>query len=173
MPPYDRALWALRSWLDSWRGFAWRARRRWRGLIVVLMFAATPTFADNIQGGGLHGPYPVRQDLPFAETTIVVVHPWTFGAASTYIITLDGAKLAALGAGQHVVWRTTPLDLILGMKFPDGLHPTEVLRAEPGRTYYFRTSFSGLDRMTETEGRSLAQLSTLVEHSWPIEAMPD
>ena len=41
----------------------------------------------------------LAQDLPFAEATIVVVHPWTSRAATTYLITLDGAPLAVLGAG--------------------------------------------------------------------------
>src|SRR5262245_56640434 len=58
--------------------------------------------------------YPA-QDLPFPEATIVVVHPWMSGVAIVYLITLDSAPLARLSAGEHVVWRTAPRDLILGM----------------------------------------------------------
>jgi len=99
------------------------------------------------------------QDLPFAEATLVVVHPWNFGVAVTYMITLDGAPLAALSVGEHVIWRTAPRDLILGMKSRDGVHLTQALRAEPGGSYYFRTSPRGLDRTTDAEGRALVGLS--------------
>jgi hypothetical protein len=101
----------------------------------------------------------LAQDLPFPEATIVVVHPWTSRAARTYLITLDGAPLAVLGAGQHVVWRTAPRDLILGMQSRDGLQLTHFLRAEPGGTYYFRTSRRGLGRTTQAEGQALVEFS--------------
>ena len=142
-----------------------------RSLCVGVLWAAalvvTPAFADErattlgMWWIGQH-VHPA-QDLPFAEATIVVVHPWTFGVGTTYMITLDGAPLAVLSVGQHVVWRTMPRDLILGMKSRDGLHPPQVLRAEPGGSYYFRTSPRGLDRTTEAEGRALVELSTPFE----------
>jgi hypothetical protein len=83
------------------------------------------------------------------------------------LITLDGAPLAVLGVGQHVVWRTAPRDLILGVKSGDGQYLTQILRAEPGRTYYFRTSRRGLGRTTPAEGRALVEFST------PAEVRPD
>ena len=125
--------------------------------------AVTPTFAnERALGVGLidHEPVSSAQDLPFAEATIVVVHPWTSAAATTYLITLDDAPLAVLGAGQYVVWRTAPRDLILGMKSRDGLHLIQALRAEPGGTYYFQTSRRGLERTPQAEGQALVELST-------------
>jgi hypothetical protein len=89
----------------------------------------------------------------------VVVHPWTSRGATTYLITLDGAPLAVLGAGQHVVWRTAPRDLILDMQSRDGLQLTHFLRAEPGGTYYFRTSRRGLGRTTQAGGQALVEFS--------------
>jgi len=79
------------------------------GLCISLLFiaalAAPPAFAERVtmldvwldyeRGGHTY----LAQDLPFAEATIVVVHPWTSRAATTYLITLDGAPLAVLGAG--------------------------------------------------------------------------
>jgi len=106
-------------------------------------------------------------ELPFPDATIVVVHPWTSVVATTYLITLDDAPLAFLGVGQHVVWRTMPRDLILGMKSRDGLHLTQVLRAEPAGTYYFRTSRRGLERTTQAEGQALVELTG------PAEVSPD
>lgn len=104
--------------------------------------------------------YPA-QDLPFPEATIVVVHPWTTGGVDmAYLITLDSALLARLSAEQHVVWRTAPRDLTLGMRSRDGVHLTQVLRAEPGGTYFFRTSRHGLDRTTQAEGQALVELNT-------------
>jgi hypothetical protein len=148
---------------------------RWIGLCVgvvcaAALAAATAVFANERvtildlwldHESGEHA-YPA-QDLPFPEATIVVVHPWTSGAATTYLITLDGAPLAVLGVGQHVVWRTAPRDLILGIKSRDGLHLTQVLRAEPGGTYYFRTSRQGLGRTTQTEGQGLVEFSRPAE----------
>ena len=139
------------------------------GLCISLLFiaalAAPPAFAERVtmldvwldyeRGGHTY----LAQDLPFAEATIVVVHPWTSRAATTYLITLDGAPLAVLGAGQHVVSRTAPRNLILGMQSRDGLHLTHFLRAEPGGTYYFRTSRQGLGRTTQAEGQALVEFS--------------
>src|SRR5262249_28316869 len=112
--------------------------------VLWVLGAATPTFAnEHALGVGLidhERAYPA-QDLPFAEATIVVVHPWTSGVATSYLITLDDAPLAVLGVGQYVVWRTAPRDLILAIKSRDGRdYLIQALRAEPGGTYYFRTS---------------------------------
>jgi len=137
------------------------------GIFWAAVLAYVPAFADSPPP--LLGMCPQEhsaiwvQDLPFGETTLVVVHPWTFGVSTTYVITLDGAPLAALGAGQHVIWRTAPRDLVLEMKSRDGLHPPQNLRAEPGRTYYFRASSRGLERTTEAEGRQLVEISSHVE----------
>jgi len=140
------------------------------GVLWVAMLVVSPAFADErvtTLGTWMIGSQVyLAQDLPFAEATIVVVHPWTFGVDTIYVVTLDGAPLAALKMGQHVIWRTAPRDLILGMKSRDGLHPPQALRAQPGGNYYFRTSPRGLDRTTEAEGRSLVGLSTHVEGSW-------
>ena len=137
-------------------------------LWVALLGAVTPTFANErvVQlGVGLVDIEPVypAQDLPFAEATIVVVHPWTFAPTATYLMTLDNAPLAVLSTGQYVVWRTAPRDLILGVKSRDGLHLIQALRAEPGGTYYFRTSRRGLDRTTQAEGQALVEVSTPAE----------
>ena len=139
------------------------------GLCIGVLWAlgaATPTFAnEHAVGVGLidhEQAYPA-QDLPFAEATIVVVHPWTSGVATSYLITLDDAPLALLGAGHYVVWRTAPRDLILGMTSRDSLHLIQALRAEPGGTYYFRTSRRGLERTTQAEGQALVELSTLTD----------
>src|SRR4030095_9725103 len=144
------------------------SRGRRIGLCISLLFiaalAAPSAFAERVtmldvwldydRGGHTY----LAQDLPFAEATIVVVHPGTSRAATTYLITLDGAPLAVLGAGQHVVWRTAPRILILGMQSRDGLHLTHFLRAEPGGTYYFRTSRQGLGRTTPAEGQALVEV---------------
>jgi len=132
------------------------------GVLWVLV-AVTPTFAsERVLAVGLidHEHIYAAQDLPFPEATIVVVHPWTSRAATTYLITLDDAPLAVLGVGQFVVWRTAPRDLILDVKSGDGLHLIHAVRAEPGGTYYFRTSRRGLERTTEAEGQALVELST-------------
>jgi hypothetical protein len=128
-------------------------------VLYIAALAAPPAFAERVTvldvwlGYESGGHTYLAQDLPFPEATIVVVHPWPSRAATTYLITLDGAPLAVLGAGQHVVWRTAPRDLILGMQSRDGLHLTHFIRAEPGGTYYFRTSRQGLGRATQAEGK--------------------
>jgi len=127
---------------------------------------AVPTFATEQVtplGVGLIDYEPLAQDLPFPEATIVVVHPWTFNPATTYLITLDDAPLAVLSVGQYVIWRTPPRDLILGVKSPDSLHLIQALRAEPGGVYYFRTSRRGLDRTSQAEGQALVEVSTPAE----------
>jgi|SRR5262245_8197454 len=135
-------------------------------LLIAALAAARPAVAERVTMLDVWLDYErsghtyVAQDLPFAEATIVVVHPWTSRTAMTYLITLDGAPLAVLGAGRHVVWRTAPRDLILGMQSRDGLHLTHFLRAEPGGTYYFRTNRQGLGRTTQAEGQGLVEFST-------------
>ena len=135
---------------------------------VLWALVAVPTFATErvtLLGVGLidYEPLYSAQDLPFPEATIVVVHPWTFNSATTYLITLDDAPLAVLSVGQYVIWRTPPRDLILGVKSRDGLHLIQALRAEPGGVYYFRTSRRGLDRTTQAEGQALVEVSTPAE----------
>ena len=143
------------------------AKRLCAGIFWAAVLAYAPAFADLSRP--LLGVWEQAhsaiwvQDMPFAETMLVVVHPWAFGVSTTYLITLDGAPLAALGAGQHVIWRTAPRYLVLGMKSRDGLHPPQNLGAEPGRTYYFRASSRGLERTTEAEGRQLVEISSPVD----------
>src|SRR5262249_7229559 len=132
----------------------------WVAVLAVITSACANQHATTLSVGLISSEfvYPA-QDLPFPEATIVVVHPWTTGVATTYLITLDSAPLAWLSVGQHVVWRTAPRDLILGIKSRDGVHLTQLLRAESGATYSFRTSRHGLARTTHAEGQALVELS--------------
>ncbi len=41
------------------------------------------------------------------------------------------------------------------MPFPVRIYPTETIRAEPGRTYYFRVTPGRISRASEAEGREL------------------
>jgi len=112
--------------------------------------------------GYVIGPLPVVSE-PERAATVVFVRVLQFAAAgATLTITIDGVETYELGTGEHIVVRVPAGEHLVGVKggwdlIVARIHPTHVLQAESGRTYYFRIDPvpAGINRTTEAEGREL------------------
>ncbi len=123
---------------------------------LMLLFAADVVLLALLFAGCAtgHPVGPVRSLQGAAATLVCVRTIGPLGIGMTATVTIDGADVYELGAGEHV---TLPLDSgerFIGVR-TGGTHPTQVIQVEMGRTYYLWVGLDRIDRLNEAEGREL------------------
>jgi hypothetical protein len=140
------------------------ATARIASLVALVLLAGCAT-------GSLPAPLP---PVGTNAATVIVIRPTGFvGGGGSWDLTLDGQVVAEIGNGEHVTFGVAPGEHILGMN-PVGCIlsycdvTTATVRAEAGRTYYFRLSMTAgffdsqnaVTRVDDGQGRALVEKTT-------------
>jgi len=110
----------------------------------------------------LVGTLPNVEGMEHAQ--IVIIGPPALFTACSWIVTVDGADLYAIGNGEHAIIAVPVGERIIGVKFFSSAfrweENTQTVTTEAGKVYYFRLDprFGGvvfINRITTETGREL------------------